>query len=199
MLGYVRRFLTRRAMAGKNVSLWRRLCRPNADQWTAYLKRHGGFQSFGEDCFLSPDNTFTDPQFTSIGNNVRIAGAWISGHDGSVNMLGRAYDRKLDAVGPVVIHDDVFIGKGAIILPGVSIGPRAIVGAGAVVGRDVPPNSVVVGNPARVVRSLDEHVEVVQRRTDTYPWADLIRQREGGFDPALEPELRRMRVAHFFD
>ena len=48
------------------------------------------------------------------------------------------------------------IGTGAIILGGITIGERAIIGAGAVVTRDVPPHSVVAGNPARVLRSLQE-------------------------------------------
>lgn len=199
MMKLVKSYLTRLAIGhNRAVWLWRKLCRPTAVQWTAYLKRHGGFHSFGEHCFMLPSNTFTDPQYTSIGNNVWIVGAWVSGHDGSAVMLGRAYGRKLDAVGPVIIHDDVFIGRGATILPGVRIGPRAIVGAGAVVSQDVPPNSVVAGNPARVIRSLDEHVERVQAKTDSYPWRELIERREGGYDPAIEPELKRQRIAHFF-
>ncbi|PZQ52695.1 MAG: acyltransferase [Rhodovulum sulfidophilum] len=144
------------------------------------------------------DNVFTDPAFTSIGDNVWIVGAWISGHDGSAVMLGRAYGKRLDAVGPVIIRDDVFIGRGATILPGVTIGPRAIVGAGAVVSRDVPPNSVVAGNPARFIRTLDAHVALVEARSRAYPWYELIARREGGHDPALEPELRRRRLRHFF-
>lgn len=183
---------------GRNVTLWRRLVRPSTDEWTAFLKNHGGFQAMGADCFISPDTVFTDPAYTSIGSNVRIAGAWISGHDGSINMLSKAYGKKLDAVGPVVIKDDVFIGRGATILPGVTIGPRAIIGAGAVISKDVPPNSVFAGNPARFIRSLDEHVLLVEKRTDGYPWKDLIKQRQGGFNLAMEPELKRRRVEHFF-
>jgi maltose O-acetyltransferase len=53
---------------------------------------------------------------------------------------------------PVIIESDVWIGTRAIILPGVRVGRGAVVGAGAVVPKDVPPNAVVVGNPARVVR-----------------------------------------------
>jgi maltose O-acetyltransferase len=53
---------------------------------------------------------------------------------------------------PIVIEDDVWIGAGATILPGVRIGRGSIIGAGAVVPRDVPAWSVAVGNPARVVR-----------------------------------------------
>lgn len=195
----VRRLLRHLALShGRAIGLWRKFGRPSTDDWTLFLKRHGGFQSFGDNCFISRDTVFTDPALTSVGNNVRIAGAWLSGHDGSVNMLNEAYGLKLDAVGPVILKDDVFIGRGATILPGVTIGPRALVGAGAVVSRDVPPNSVVTGSPARVIRTLDEHVERIRARTETYPWSDIIAARDGGFDPELEPTLLAMRIAHFF-
>ena len=56
--------------------------------------------------------------------------------------------------GDTVIGDDCWIGGGAILCPGVRIGPRSVVGAGSVVVRDVEPDVVVAGNPARVVRRL---------------------------------------------
>ena len=55
---------------------------------------------------------------------------------------------------PIVIADDVFIGRNALILQGVTIGAGAVVGAGSVVTRDVPPGAVVAGNPARVLGEL---------------------------------------------
>jgi maltose O-acetyltransferase len=55
---------------------------------------------------------------------------------------------------PIVLGDDVWLGGGVIVLPGVSIGARSVVGAGAVVTRDVPADVVVVGNPARVLRAV---------------------------------------------
>ena len=55
---------------------------------------------------------------------------------------------------PIVIQDNVWLGGGVIVLPGVTIGHNAVVGAGAVVTRDIPPDVVVVGNPARIVRTL---------------------------------------------
>lgn len=55
---------------------------------------------------------------------------------------------------PIVIEDDVFVGMEALILKGVVIGEGAVVGAGSVVTQDVPPRTVVVGNPAQVVREV---------------------------------------------
>jgi maltose O-acetyltransferase len=57
---------------------------------------------------------------------------------------------------PIVIEDNVWIGGGAILLPGVSIGRNAVVGAGAVIPRSVPANTVVAGNPARVIREIEQ-------------------------------------------
>ena len=53
---------------------------------------------------------------------------------------------------PIVVGDDVWLGYGAIILPGVTIGDGAIIGAGTVVTKDVPPYAIVGGNPAKVIR-----------------------------------------------
>ena len=58
---------------------------------------------------------------------------------------------------PINVEDNVWIGGGAIILGGVTIGKNSVIGAGTVVTKDVPANSVVVGNPGRVVRTLDEN------------------------------------------
>lgn len=61
---------------------------------------------------------------------------------------------KLEAAEPITIGDNVWLGGGVIILPGVSIGENSVVGAGSVVTKDLPPNVVAVGNPARVIRQL---------------------------------------------
>ncbi len=61
-----------------------------------------------------------------------------------------------EVAGQIAIRDNARMGGGAIVLPGVTIGPVAVVGAGAVVSRDVPPNTVAAGNPARVIRELEQ-------------------------------------------
>lgn len=88
-----------------------------------------------------------------IGNEVTIAPqAIILAHDASTK-------RSLGAtkVGQVIIKDGAFIGAGSIILPGVIIGRKAIVAAGAVVTKDVPDGKVVAGNPARVINDTNDY------------------------------------------
>lgn len=195
---FVRLARNRAISSGKGARLWRRLEHPSLYDWSEYLRRHGGFQAFGEHCAINASAVFTNPYLTRIGTNVRIAGAFLTGHDGSVNMINRAYGTTLDSVGPIIIEDNVFIGEGVIVLPGVTIGERSVVGAGAVVAKDIPPNSVAVGTPAKRVRSLDEHVERMRERNQNFPWRSMIEQRQGGFDAAMEPELRKQRVSYFF-
>jgi maltose O-acetyltransferase len=62
---------------------------------------------------------------------------------------------KWEAARPIVIGDNVWLGGGVIVLPGVTIGANTVVGAGAVVTRDLPPDVVAVGNPARVLRAVE--------------------------------------------
>jgi maltose O-acetyltransferase len=64
--------------------------------------------------------------------------------------------RKVELGKPITIGSDVWVGGGAVICPGVTIGDRAVIGAGSVVTRDVPDGVVAAGNPARVLRAIDE-------------------------------------------
>lgn len=90
-----------------------------------------------------------------VGNNVTIAsGAKIEFHDASTKFL-LGYSR----IGRIEIGNNVFIGANSIILPNVKIGDNVIVGAGSVVTRDIPNNSVAVGNPCRVIKTYEEFAE----------------------------------------
>ena len=89
-----------------------------------------------------------------IGNNVTITTCRILLHDASTKKsLG--YTK----FGKVFIGNDVFIGAGSIILPNTVIGNKVIIGAGCVVAKDIPDNSVVVGNPARIICSYDDYID----------------------------------------
>ena len=93
------------------------------------------------------------PQFVQIGNNfVSAPGSIILAHDASLFMTHGVYRVERTTIG-----NDVFVGANAVILPGITLGDRCIVGAGAVVTRDVPNDMVVAGNPARIVSTRDEY------------------------------------------
>jgi acetyltransferase-like isoleucine patch superfamily enzyme len=181
------------------VRIWLAIGGPSSAAWTDYVRRWGGLHHVGEECSILPSTVFSDPEYVSLGNNVHFSACTILGHDASIAMLDHALEETLDAVGYVVIHDNVFVGFGAIVMPNCSIGPNAIVAAGSVVTKDVPPNSVVGGVPASVIADFDEHVERIRARSRALPWYDLIEQRgPEGFDPDLEPELKRRRAEYFF-
>ena len=175
--------------------LYRKICRPNGEEWAAYLRCRAVLHSMGNDCFIQTNVTFTDPKYVRIGNNVRMSGCTLFGHDGSVNMINRAFGLSLDRVGKIDIRDNVFIGHGAIILPDVTIGPNAVVAAGSVVSRDVPPNSVVAGNPAKQVGTLTQSVEKLSKRNENWPWLSIVRDSAA---PERQAEIDALREAYFF-
>lgn len=183
---------------GRAVGLYRRIVRPNGDEWAAYLRRHGGLRAMGERCSIQMNTTISDPGYVRLGDNVRLSGCTLFGHDGSVNMLAAAYGVVLDRVGPIDIRDHVYIGHGAVVLPGVTIGPYALVAAGAVVNRDVPPNSIVGGVPARPLGALDAYVRRLAEQTAQLPWAHLLAQRTHDNYWQIQPEIERLRLATWF-
>src|ERR1700722_11698747 len=144
---------------GRLRGLYVKLCRPRGEEYAEFMKRHGGFYSIGEKCSILPGALITDPALTRIGNNVRVTSCALIGHDGSIAMLNRAYGVKLDSVGKIDIRDNVVIGFGAIVLPNVTIGPNAIVAAGAVVTGDVAEGDIVGGVPAKKIGRVADLVE----------------------------------------
>ena len=109
-----------------------------------------------------------------------------------------AYGVKIDRIAPVVIEDDVYVGRFAMLLGGTTIGAGSIVGAGAVVRQNIPSGSVVVGNPAKVVARVRRRDPLLGGRVHGVPLGRPDSRREGAYDAAMEPELRRIRQAHFF-
>lgn len=86
--------------------------------------------------------------FTLFGPNVQLYTA--------THPLNAELRRRQEFAKPITIGDDVWVGGGAIVCPGVTIGSRCVIGAGSVVTRDIPPGVLAAGNPCRVIRALAE-------------------------------------------
>lgn len=118
--------------------------------------------TIGEGCEIYPTMTIdSEPYLVTIGNHVRINSfVHLITHDGAC-WVARAIKEELsdcDLFGPIAIGNNVSIGTNALILPGVTIGDNCIVGAGAVVTKSVPANSVVAGVPAKVIGSTESYI-----------------------------------------
>jgi maltose O-acetyltransferase len=133
--------------------------------------------------------THIDPDFPwliAIGDETVVSlGVTILAHDASTRRpLG--YTR----VAPVVVGKRVFIGAGAIVLPGVTIGDDAIVGAGSVVRHDVAPGTVVAGNPARAVVETSSYLARHRERMTRRPtWPRQGWTRAGQITPDHKREM----------
>ena len=131
--------------------------------------------SIGEGCdIFSSAYLGGEPYLVTIGNQVRIThNVLFITHDGGVWVLRNLDDRfkNIDKFGKIKIGNNVHIGTGAVIMPGVTIGNNCIIGVGAVVTKDVPDNSIVVGIPARVIKTIDEYAQ--QHCDDFFPTKHL--------------------------
>jgi len=113
----------------------------------------------GENCFIQINKLASEPYLVEIGDNVGIApGAALITHDGA-SVIFRDEFPALRHFGKIIIEDNCFIGAGSIITAGVRIGKGSIVGPMSVVLRDVKPGSIVIGNPAIQVSTVEKYKE----------------------------------------
>lgn len=114
---------------------------------------YGYNTTVGDNFFLNVNCKLMDSGKITIGNNVFIApNVCLITEEHSMDVAQRL--EGLEYTHPVNIEDNVWICAGVIVLPGVTIGTNSIIGAGSVVTKDIPPNSLAVGNPCKVIRKV---------------------------------------------
>jgi acetyltransferase-like isoleucine patch superfamily enzyme len=166
--------------------LWRRWqSQEQQDAAIVRALRASGVQ-VGERCRIYSSNFSTEPFLVTLGDDVCVAGgvSFLT-HDGAARLLAKRRPG-LQKVGRITVGDGCFIGQNAIIMPGTSIGSNCIIGAGAVVSGAIPANSLVSGNPARVVGRASLYLERLIRHPDAIDSFGLP-----------ESERRQMIVRHF--
>lgn len=199
MIGWIRNAMTQYVYStGRGGSAYKKFRNPTPLEWGTYLARWGKFHSVGSNVYINCGCNVTDPTLVRIGSNVGLSDCTLIGHDGVVALIEICYGKHLDSVGYIDIKDNCFVGHGAIVMPRVTIGPNAVVAAGAVVTKDVPPGTVVGGNPAKVICTTEELISRVEARCNAYPWIETVKQRKGAYDPTVEPALARQRSEYFF-
>lgn len=107
------------------------------------------------------DTFFFDPShcfLITIGDNCTICpNVRLIAHDASTKKI-LGYTK----IGKIDIKENCFIGDSVIVLPNVTIGPNSIVGAGSVVTKDIPSNTIAAGNPAKVITSVDDYIKKIK-------------------------------------
>ena len=131
--------------------------------WDSYgSQRFAPSIKIGNNCHFGAYNHITSINKIEIGDGC-LTGKWVTITDNShgttsvEDLTIAPIERELYSKGPVVVGKNVWIGDKATILPGITIGEGSVIGANAVVTKDVPPYSVVAGNPARIIKCQLKH------------------------------------------
>lgn len=141
-----------------------------------YFRKHGA--QIGEENRIEIRDLGPEPYLIKIGNHCTIApNVLFLVHDGATWVFTEE-DPSLQKFAPIIIKDNCFIGMNSIIMGNVTIGPDSVVGAGSVVTKDVAPDTVVAGNPARIICTIGEYRDKVTR-----VWAE---QKPPGYFEGLE-------------
>jgi acetyltransferase-like isoleucine patch superfamily enzyme len=130
------------------------LKRASDERRIRFLRRQG--MKIGKNCHINTMSFSTEPYLIEIGNNVAIsAGSDLVTHDGAIWCFRENELKDADIFGKIIIGNNVFIGINCTVLPNTIIGNNCIVGAGSVVRGKFPDDSVIVGNPAKVVMKMN--------------------------------------------
>lgn len=119
----------------------------------------------------------TEPYLVRVGTDCLFAeDVRFITHDGGIsvlNTLNKFGNVRYDKIAPIEIGNNVYIGTGAYIMPGVKVGDNCIIGARALVTKDIPSDSVAVGIPAKVIESIDTYYENCVKKQQMYPTAQM--------------------------
>lgn len=161
--------------------LLRTVYRNKSGQWVAdYYRKHHVFHHMGKNCYYQDRSLPSDAHLVSIHDNVLIAGGvkFIT-HDRFSHLFnsvpeyrallpeGKTYTVHFETI---EIFDNVSVGGQVIIMPGVKIGPNAIVAGGSVVTKDVPEGVIVGGNPAKVIGKIEDLARRRANHNDLTNW-----------------------------
>lgn len=114
---------------------------------------------------MSRDMFGSDPYLIKIGKRVHVTnGVKFVTHDGGTLIFRNEYP-DLDVSAPISVGNDVYIGTFSLIMPGVKIGNKCVIGAGSIVTRDIPDGSLAVGVPARVIKTIDEYLVTLKEKS----------------------------------
>lgn len=114
----------------------------------------------GKGCSIKTRNFGTEPYLIKIGNHVQVTdGVSFYTHGGAWVLRDKYPD--FDFFGKITIGDNVYIGNYVLIMPGVTIHDNVVIGAGSIVTKSIPENSVVAGVPAKVVGSIKDYEEKI--------------------------------------
>lgn len=122
----------------------------------------------GKGCFISTKRFSSEPYLIEIGDNVRIApGTSFYTHGGIWSLRKMYNDYELDHFGKIKIGNYSYIGENCMIMSGVTIGEKCIIGGGSVVTKSVPDGCMVAGNPAKFIGYTDDFYKKLKQNHDT--------------------------------
>ncbi|WP_295895702.1 sugar O-acetyltransferase [uncultured Vibrio sp.] len=118
---------------------------------------YGDTVYIGDDVFINSNFTLVNSGKISIGSRVMIAPnvSFFSINHGLCFETRKTHNNvRIDFPAPITVEDDVWIGGHTVVLAGVTIGKGSVIGAGSVVTKDIPPNTLACGNPAKIIRQI---------------------------------------------
>lgn len=127
---------------------------------------------FGSGVYANSNLTLVDDGHIYVGNKVMI-GPNVTITTANHPIIPELRERALQYNKDVYIEDNVWIGAGVVICPGVRIGKNTVIGAGSIVTKDVPENAVAYGNPCRVSREISDHDKEFFFRNEKIDWENL--------------------------